>query len=80
MVPILMMGEKLELLPVFILLFLADAMGICFVSILRDQFVYDPNLPFPGAVMCTTAMDQIDTCLLYTSRNIVVFTNALEVV
>lgn len=61
MVPILMMGEKLELLPIFILLFLADAMGICFVSILRDQFVYDPNLPFPGAVMCTTAMDQIDT-------------------
>lgn len=61
MVPTLMMGEELKLLPTFILLLLADAIGICFVSILRDQFVYDPNLPFPGAVMCTTAMDQIDT-------------------
>lgn len=61
MVPALMMGEELKLLPTFILLLLADAIGICFVSILRDQFVYDPNLPFPGAVMCTTAMDQIDT-------------------
>lgn len=59
-VPLLMMGEKLEVLPTFILLLLADAIGICFVSILRDQFVYDENLPFPGAVMCTTAMDQID--------------------
>ncbi len=60
-VPMLMMGEELRLLPTFVVLLLADAMGICFVSILRDQFVYDPNLPFPGAVMCTTAMDQIDT-------------------
>ena len=60
-VPLLMMGEELQLLPTFLLLLLADAMGICFVSILRDQFVYDPNLPFPGAVMCTTAMEQIDT-------------------
>ncbi len=59
-VPLLMMGEKLEVLPTFALLLLADAIGICFVSILRDQFVYDKNLPFPGAVMCTTAMDQID--------------------
>ena len=58
--PLLMMGEKLEVLPTFALLLLADAIGICFVSILRDQFVYDKNLPFPGAVMCTTAMDQID--------------------
>lgn len=59
-VPLLMMGEELKLLPTFVLLLLADAMGICFVSILRDQYVYDKNLPFPGAVMCTTAMKQID--------------------
>ncbi len=57
--PLLMMGQELEILPTFILLFVADAMGICFVSILRDQYVYDQNLPFPGAVMCTTAMKQI---------------------
>ncbi len=61
LVPLLMMGEKLEILPVFVLLLLSDAIGICFVSILRDQFVYDKNLPFPGAVMCLTAMDQIGT-------------------
>lgn len=60
-VPMLMMGQELRLLPTFVILLLADLMGICFVSILRDQFVYDENLPFPGAVMCTTAMDQIDT-------------------
>lgn len=60
-VPMLLMGEELRLLPTFVILLLADVMGICFVSILRDQFVYDENLPFPGAVMCTTAMDQIDT-------------------
>lgn len=60
-VPLLMMGEELRILPTFAILLLADVMGICFVSILRDQFVYDENLPFPGAVMCTTAMDQIDT-------------------
>lgn len=60
-VPMLLMGEELRLLPTFLILLLADVMGICFVSILRDQFVYDENLPFPGAVMCTTAMDQIDT-------------------
>lgn len=59
--PMLMMGEELRLLPTFVILLLADFMGICFVSILRDQFVHDENLPFPGAVMCTTAMDQIDT-------------------
>lgn len=59
-VPLLMMGQELKVLPTFVLLLLADAIGICFVSILRDQFVYDENLPFPGAVMCTTAMDQID--------------------
>ena len=46
-VPMLMLGGKLELLPIFILLFLADAIGICFVSILRDSFVYDERLPFP---------------------------------
>lgn len=56
----LMMGEELKVLPTFIMLLLADAIGICFVSILRDQYVYDENLPFPGAVMCTTAMEQID--------------------
>ncbi len=55
-----MMGEEVSLLPVFVLLILTDAMGICFVSLLRDQYVNDPNLPFPGAVMCTTALDQID--------------------
>ncbi|MGC2872375.1 OPT/YSL family transporter [Ihubacter sp. mB4P-1] len=60
-VPLLMMGEELRILPTFAILLLADVMGICFVSILRDQFVYDENLPFPGAVMCTTAMEQIDT-------------------
>lgn len=60
-VPMLMMGEEFRLLPTFVVLLLADLMGICFVSILRDQFVHDENLPFPGAVMCTTAMDQIDT-------------------
>lgn len=59
-IPMLIMGEDLRLLPTFIVLLLADAMGICFVSILRDKFVYDPKLPFPGSVMCTTAMDQID--------------------
>ncbi len=58
--PLLMMGEELEILPTFMLLLCADAMGICFVSVLRDQYVYDQNLPFPGAVMCTTAMKQID--------------------
>lgn len=55
-----MMGEEVSLLPIFVLLVLTDAMGICFVSILRDQYVNDPNLPFPGAVMCTTALNQID--------------------
>ncbi|WP_425756414.1 OPT/YSL family transporter [Ihubacter sp. rT4E-8] len=55
-----MMGEEVSLLPVFVLLILTDAMGICFVSLLRDQYVNDPNLPFPGAVMCTTALEQID--------------------
>ncbi len=60
MVPMLMMGEKYSIIPTIILLILADAIGICFVSILRDQFVYDEKLPFPGAVMCITAMDQID--------------------
>lgn len=59
-VPLLMLGEEMQILPTFVVLLLADAMGICFVSILRDQFVYDENLPFPGAVMCTTAMEQID--------------------
>lgn len=61
MVPMLMMGEELQILPTLILLLLSDAIGICFVSILRDQYVYDEALPFPGAVMCTTAMEQIDT-------------------
>ncbi len=55
-----MMGEELNLLPIFVLLILTDTMGICFVSLLRDQYVNDPGLPFPGAVMCTTALDQID--------------------
>lgn len=55
-----MMGEELSMVPIFVLLVLTDAMGICFVSILRDQYVNDPNLPFPGAVMCATALDQID--------------------
>ncbi len=59
--PMLMMGEELRLLPTFIVLLLADFIGICFVTILRDQYVHDEKLPFPGAVMCTTAMDQIDT-------------------
>lgn len=61
MVPMLMMGHKLEIFPVIVLLLLSDAIGITFVSILRDQFVYDKSLPFPGAVMCTTALEQIDT-------------------
>ena len=93
----LLMGEELRLLPTFVILLLADVMGICFVSILRDQFKITPIMDattatsvsspstaskyiikaikrrpiktpkniarklFPGAVMCTTAMDQIDT-------------------
>ena len=61
MVPLLMSGEELQIIPTLVLLFLADAIGICIVSILRDQFVYDENLPFPGAVMCITAMDQVDS-------------------
>ena len=59
-VPLLMMGEDLQVLPTFVLLLLSDAIGICIVSILRDQFVYDKSLPFPNALMCVTAMDQID--------------------
>ena len=55
-----MMGDTLNLVPIFVLLLLTDAMGICFVSILRDQYVNDPKLPFPGVVMCTTALEQID--------------------
>ena len=55
-----MMGDTLNLVPIFVLLLLTDAMGICFVSILRDQYVNDPKLPFPGVIMCTTALEQID--------------------
>lgn len=56
----LMMGEETSFFPILILLLLTDAMGICFVSLLRDQYVNDPDLPFPAVVICATALDQVD--------------------
>ena len=59
-VPMLMMGEEFRLLQAIVVLMLSNAIGICFVTLLRDQYVFDESLPFPGAVMCKTALDQVD--------------------
>ena len=50
--PLLMMGQELEILPTFILLFVqpTPVKGICFVSILRPICI-QKTFPFPGAVM-----------------------------
>lgn len=58
--PLLMMGEEFRVLPALFMLLMANAMGICFVSILRKQFVFDETLPFPMAVVCSVALEKVD--------------------
>lgn len=78
-IPMLMLGAEYRLLPAIIVLLLSNGIGICFVSLLRNQFVYDESLPFPSAVMCKTAIDQVDD-VKSTSAKILLIATVLSMI
>lgn len=50
-------GYEFKFSMIVIILLFANIIGICFVTLLRNQVVEDPSLPFPQSVMCKTAID-----------------------
>jgi len=53
----ILLGYEYNWYSIIIPLFLANMIGICFVTLIRKQMVEDPNLLFPQSVMCKTAID-----------------------
>jgi len=52
-------GQKFDWLGTLIPIFLANSIGICVVSLLRNQFVFDEKLSFPQSVMARTALEKV---------------------
>ncbi len=55
----LFMGEEFKIMELLIPLLFANVIGICFVSLFKNQYVNDESLPFPQSQMCKTALDQV---------------------
>ncbi len=55
----MLMGQKFDFWGIIIPVLLANSIGICVVSLLRNQFVFDETLRFPQAVMALTALEKV---------------------
>ncbi len=55
----LFLGETFNPMELLLPLLLANVIGICFITIFKNQYVNDEALPFPQSQMCKSALDQI---------------------
>ena len=56
----LMLGEEFKVVELLIALVIANIIGICFVTLFKNQYINDQSLPFPQSQMCKAALDQLD--------------------
>lgn len=59
-VALLLMGEKFRFWGALIPMLLGNLIGVCAVTLFRNQYVYDEKLPFPKAVVEMTALKKIE--------------------
>ena len=55
----LIMGEEFKIMELLIPLLIANVIGVCFVTLFKNQYVNDEELPFPQSQMCKSALDQV---------------------
>jgi len=59
-VAMLLMGEEFRVWGTLIPMLLANLIGVCAVTLFRNQYVYDEKLPFPKATIELTALKKVE--------------------